>query len=89
MTASFSWKSFSLHHHNEKQLLQALDCLLKDKTTIVIAHKLNTIKNADQVVVLDKGGIESCGSHSELIETSLIYKKFISYRESAARWEVG
>lgn len=79
----------SIDPENEKQLLQALDCLLKDKTTIVIAHKLNTIKNADQVVVLDKGGIESCGSHSQLIETSPIYKKFISYRESAARWEVG
>lgn len=79
----------SIDPENEKQLLQALDYLLKDKTTIVIAHKLNTIKNADQIVVLDKGGIESCGTHAELMEKSLIYKKFVAYRENAAKWEVG
>lgn len=78
----------SIDPENEKQLLQALDYLLKDKTTIVIAHKLNTIKNADQIVVLDKGGIESCGTHAELMEKSLIYKKFVAYRENAAKWEV-
>lgn len=79
----------SIDPENEKQLLQALDYLLKDKTTIVIAHKLNTIKNADQIVVLDKGGIESCGTHAELMEKSLIYKKFVAYRENATKWEVG
>lgn len=79
----------SIDPENEKQLLQALDCLLKDKTTIIIAHKLNTIKNADQIVVLDKGGIESCGTHTELMKKSPIYQKFVAYRESAANWEVG
>ena len=79
----------SIDPENEKQLLQALDCLLKDKTTIIIAHKLNTIKNADQIVVLDKGGIESYGTHAELMEKSLIYKKFVAYRESVTKWEVG
>jgi len=79
----------SIDPENEKQLLQALDYLLKDKTTIIIAHKLNTIKNADQIVVLDKGGIESCGTHTELMEKSPIYQKFVAYRESAANWEVG
>ena len=79
----------SIDPENEKQLLQALDCLLKDKTTIIIAHKLNTIKNADQIVVLDKGDIESYGTHAELMEKSLIYKKFVAYRESATKWEVG
>lgn len=79
----------SIDPENEKQLLQALDYLLKDKTTIIIAHKLNTIKNADQIVVLDKGGIESCGTHVELMAKSPIYQKFVAYRESAANWEVG
>lgn len=79
----------SIDPENEKQLLQALDCLLKDKTTIIIAHKLNTIKNADQIVVLDKGGIESYGTHAELMEKSPIYKKFVAYRESVTKWEVG
>ena len=79
----------SIDPENEKQLLQALDCLLKDKTTIIIAHKLNTIKNADQIVVLDKGDIESYGTHAELMEKSPIYKKFVAYRESVTKWEVG
>ena len=79
----------SIDPENEKQLLQALDYLLKDKTTIIIAHKLNTIKNADQIVVLDKGGIESYGTHAELMEKSPIYQKFVAYRESAAKWEIG
>ena len=79
----------SIDPENEKQLLQSLDYLLKDKTTIIIAHKLNTIKNADQIVVLDKGGIESCGTHTELMKKSPIYRKFVAYRESAANWEVG
>lgn len=79
----------SIDPENEKQLLQALDYLLKDKTTIIIAHKLNTIKNADQIVVLDKGGIESYGTHAELMEKSPIYQKFVAYREIAAKWEIG
>ena len=79
----------SIDPENEKQLLQALDCLLEDKTTIIIAHKLNTIKNADRIVVLDKGGIESFGTHTELVEKSPIYKKFVAYREIAAKWEIG
>lgn len=79
----------SIDPENEKQLLQALDYLLRDKTTIIIAHKLNTIKNADQIVVLDKGGIESCGTHIELMAKSPIYQKFVAYRESTANWEVG
>ena len=77
----------SIDPENEKQLLQALDYLLKDKTTIIIAHKLNTIKNADQIVVLDKGGIESCGTHTELMQKSPVYQKFVAYRESATKWE--
>lgn len=77
----------SIDPENEKQLLQALDYLLKDKTTIIIAHKLNTIKNADQIVVLDKGGIESCGTHTELMKKSPVYQKFVAYRESATKWE--
>ena len=79
----------SIDPENEKQLLQALDCLLEAKTTIIIAHKLNTIKNADRIVVLDKGGIESFGTHTELMEKSPIYKKFVAYREIAAKWEIG
>ena len=76
----------SIDPENEQQLLIALDNLLKGKTTMVIAHKLNTIKNADQIVVLGDRGIENIGKHEELLEKSTIYKKFMAEREDAGSW---
>lgn len=76
----------SIDPENEHQLLIALDNLLKGKTTMVIAHKLNTIKNADQIVVLGDRGIENIGKHEELLEKSTIYKKFMAEREDAGSW---
>ena len=56
----------SVDPENEKQLLMALKSLLKDKTTIIIAHKLSTVKNADQIIVLKNGAIEQIGTHGNL-----------------------
>lgn len=78
----------SVDPENEQQLITALNNLLKDKTVIVIAHKLETIKNADQIVVMDKGNIESIGKHKELMEKSNIYKSFIEKREKATGWKI-
>ena len=78
----------SVDPENEQQLITALNNLLKDKTVIVIAHKLETIKNADQIVVMDKGNIESIGKHKELMEKSHIYKSFIEKREKATGWKI-
>ena len=72
---------------NEVLLLEALKNLLKDKTVLVIAHKLNTIQNADQIVVLHQG-VEACGTHRELLKKSPTYQRFISYRESTAGWQI-
>ena len=66
----------------------ALNDLLKDKTVIVIAHKLETIKNSDQIIVMDKGSIENVGTHDELMKSSSIYKKFIEQRERAIQWKL-
>jgi hypothetical protein len=79
----------SVDPENEKQLLIALKNLLKGKTVIVIAHKLNTVKDADKIIVLDNGKVESIGKHEELLKNSPIYKKFIAHRESASAWEAG
>ena len=78
----------SVDPENEQELVAALNDLLKDKTVIVIAHKLETIKNSDQIIVMDKGSIENVGTHDELMKSSSIYKKFIEQREKATQWRV-
>lgn len=78
----------SVDPENEQELVAALNDLLKDKTVIVIAHKLETIKSSDQIIVMDKGSIENVGTHDELMKSSSIYKKFIEQREKAIQWKL-
>ena len=78
----------SVDPENEKQLLMALKSLLKDKTTIIIAHKLSTVKNADQIIVLKNGAIEQIGTHDVLASEQGIYKDFIETRKQSERWEI-
>ena len=78
----------SVDPENEQELVAALNDLLKDKTVIVIAHKLETIKSSDQIIVMDKGSIENVGTHKELMKSSSIYKKFIEQREKAIQWKL-
>ena len=54
----------------------------------MIAHKLNTIKNADQIIVLEKGQIVQKGEHDELIKEEGIYSDFIKIREKAENWKI-
>ena len=60
---------------NEAKIQEALSRLMKDKTLIVVAHRLNTIVGADQIMVLAHGKIESIGTHKELIQNSSAYQK--------------
>ena len=62
----------SLDNLTEKEIQLALDELMKDKTTIIIAHRLSTIQNADVIFTLEKGGIESKGSHEFLLKNSAV-----------------
>ncbi|MDN3675692.1 peptidase domain-containing ABC transporter [Flavobacterium branchiarum] len=64
----FDEATSALDANNEKSIMGKLDIFFKDKTVVVIAHRLSTVMNADQIVVLDKGKIIEIGSHSALVE---------------------
>lgn len=64
----FDEATSSLDANNEKEIMRKLDVFFKNKTVVVIAHRLSTVMNADQIVVLDKGKIIEIGNHSTLVE---------------------
>lgn len=78
----------ALDVENERHILQAIDNLVQNKTVIMIAHRLETVRKADNIIVLDKGEIAQEGTHNELITQDGIYKSFISIRERAASWRL-
>lgn len=73
---------------NEEALIQAIQALTRDKTIIMIAHRLKTVKHADQILVLDQGRIVEQGKHQDLLAKQGIYSKFIQERETAASWRI-
>lgn len=73
---------------NEDKLQNAMESLTKDKTVIMIAHRLKTIRNADQIIVLRDGIIEEKGKHEDLIRKEGTYKKFIEAREGTESWKI-
>lgn len=73
---------------NEDHLQKAIEELTKNKTIIMIAHRLKTVRNADQILVVDDGRIVQRGKHEELIRQEGLYQRFVSERKEAALWEV-
>jgi len=73
---------------NEKDLVDAIEALTKEKTIIMIAHRLKTVRNADRILVVDKGQIVEQGKHDELMKQNGIYKKFVNARELASSWKL-
>lgn len=73
---------------NEKELVDAIDALTREKTIFMIAHRLKTVRNADQILVVDRGRIVQKGRHEELMQQEGIYKRFVQSRELAASWKL-
>ena len=73
---------------NEEALMQAIQALTRDKTIIMIAHRLKTVEHADQILVLDQGRIVEQGKHQDLLAKQGIYSKFIQERKTATSWRI-
>lgn len=73
---------------NEYQMQLALGELMKNKTVIIIAHRLTTIQNANQIIVLNKGEIENMGTHESLISGGGLYAKMWRAYTEASDWEI-
>ena len=73
---------------NEEALMQAIQALTRDKTIIMIAHRIKTVEHADQILVLDQGRIVEQGKHQDLLAKQGIYSKFIQERQTAASWRI-
>ena len=73
---------------NERELMNAVAELTREKTVIMIAHRLKTVRNADQIIVIDKGRIAEQGKHEELVKKGGIYARFIDSRKQAVSWKL-
>ena len=73
---------------NERLIGEAIDDLSKDKTIITIAHHLNTIRDSDQIIVMDKGVVLDAGSHEELMKRCDFYKDIVEAQNKVDRWNL-
>ncbi|MBR4361956.1 MAG: ABC transporter ATP-binding protein [Ruminococcus sp.] len=73
---------------NEADLMKAIDALTREKTIIMIAHRLKTVRNADQILVIDSGRIAQQGTHDTLMQSDGIYRRFVESRREAASWRL-
>ena len=72
---------------NEAELTKAIEELTWNKTIIMIAHRLKTVRHADQILVVADGKITQRGTHVELMERKGIYRDFVSERKEAVSWK--
>ena len=73
---------------NEEKLMKAIDSLTTNKTVIMIAHRLKTVRNCDNILVIDEGKIVESGKHDDLIKKDGIYKRFVLDRKEAVGWKI-
>lgn len=73
---------------NERDIVDAIEALTKEKTIIMIAHRLKTVRHADQILVIDKGRIVQRGTHDMLMKEEGIYRRFVESRERAVSWKL-
>jgi len=73
---------------NEADLMKAIDALTREKTIIMIAHRLKTVRNADKILVIESGKIAQQGTHDELMREDGIYRRLVESRREAASWRL-
>ena len=73
---------------NEDRLQKAIEALTKNKTIIMIAHRLKTVRNADQIIVIDHGRIVQQGRHEQLITENGIYADFVGGKKKTVDWKL-
>lgn len=73
---------------NEAELIGAIDALTKEKTIIMIAHRLKTVRKADNILVIDGGQIAQQGTHEQLMAQEGICRAFVDSRREAASWRL-
>ena len=78
----------SVDADNESYIQQAISELCKGKTLLVIAHRLNTIRNANQILVIADGRIAQSGTHKELMEAGGLYRDFVTVRQQSQGWNL-
>lgn len=84
----FDEATANIDPENEDKLKLAIESLTKNKTVIMIAHRLKTIRNANQILVLNKGCIEQRGTHDELMRQDGIYKDFVNAKSMSENWSL-
>lgn len=73
---------------SEQELTAAIEALTKEKTILMIAHRLKTVRHADNILAIDNGRIAQSGTHEQLMEQGGIYRRFVESREQAVGWKV-
>ena len=76
----------SVDADNESYIQEAITQLCRGKTLLVIAHRLNTIRHADEILVIDQGRIVQAGAHDDLMAEGGIYRRFIIARSNPTSW---
>jgi ATP-binding cassette subfamily B protein IrtB len=78
----------SVDPENEHAIQKAISALVHGKTIVIIAHRLATIENADQILVVDQGRIAERGKHEELTKQEGVYQRFLAIRQAAEGWSI-
>ena len=78
----------SVDPENEWMLQHAIQELTAGKTVVMIAHKIKTIMNAGQIIVMDNGRVHGIGTHEALLQSDEIYRTFWDARRTASQWKI-